>query len=160
MKIVLLGNAGAGKSTMAKHLIGDRNIACLSLDAIAWNEDVKRKSIAESIGLLHEFLSRNQQWVIEGCYGDLVEAVLPHCEELRFLNPGIDVCVSHCLQRPWEPEKFTSPEAQQAMLIHLIDWVKEYESRRDEFRLQRHREVFNAFKGKKLEYHHIEDYTA
>lgn len=35
MKTILPGNAGAGKSTMARRLIGSRNIPRLSLDEIA-----------------------------------------------------------------------------------------------------------------------------
>lgn len=160
MKIVLLGNAGAGKSTMAKRLIGDRAIARLSLDEIAWNPGVERKPLAESIALLEEFIHQHDQWIIEGCYSDLVEAALPHCSELRFLNPGVEVCVAHCRQRPWEPEKFASAAEQQAMLDNLIDWVKAYDHRTDEFGLQRHRAIFDAFPGKKQEYRRVAEYSS
>ncbi len=116
MRIVLLGNAGAGKSTMAKRLIRNANIPRLSLDEIAWNEGTQRKPLAESIRELEKFLSKNGQWIVEGCYGDLVEVALPRCAELGFLNPGIEVCVEHCRKRPWEPEKFASMEEQQALM--------------------------------------------
>ena len=158
MKIVLLGNAGAGKTTMAKQLMGEQAIAHLSLDQIAWNQSVTRKPLAESITLLENFIEIHDQWIIEGCYGDLVEAALPHCDELRFLNPGVNVCIAHCRQRPWEPDKFSSPEAQQSMLTTLIDWVKDYESRTDEFGLKRHREIFETFTGNKREYQSVSDY--
>ncbi|MEM9119037.1 MAG: shikimate kinase [Cyanobacteria bacterium P01_F01_bin.56] len=158
MKIVLLGNAGAGKSTLAKQLIGDREIALLALDNIAWQPDVQRKPLDESITLLEAFIHEHKQWIIEGCYGDLVEAALPYCDELRFLNPGIAVCVAHCRQRPWESDKFASPEEQDAMLHGLIDWVKDYASRTDELGLQRHRQIFDRFTGKKQEYHTVADY--
>ncbi|MEM9216525.1 MAG: shikimate kinase [Cyanobacteria bacterium P01_F01_bin.150] len=158
MKIVLLGNAGAGKSTMAKRLIGDRAIARLSLDEIAWDADVQRKPLAESLTLLQSFIDQHNRWIIEGCYGDLVEATLPYCDELRFLNPGVDVCVAHCRSRPWEPEKFASAEEQQSMLNTLIDWVKQYEYRTDEFGLKRHRIIFDAFAGKKHEYRSVSTY--
>ena len=86
-------------------------------------------------------------------------AALPYCDELRFLNPGVEVCVNHCWQRPWEPEKFSSPAEQQAMLNSLIEWVKDYEHRTDEFGLQKHREIFTAFTGKKHEYRSLADYA-
>ena len=38
MKLILLGNAGAGKSTMARRIIGDEPIPRLSLDEIAWDD--------------------------------------------------------------------------------------------------------------------------
>jgi adenylate kinase family enzyme len=90
MKVILLGNAGAGKSTMARRLIGGADIPSLSLDEIAWDQGTRRKPLTESLVLLSEFLGAKEQWVIEGCYGDLIEAALPHCTELRFLNPGIE----------------------------------------------------------------------
>ncbi|MGK7894186.1 MAG: hypothetical protein AB4372_11305 [Xenococcus sp. (in: cyanobacteria)] len=91
MKIVLLGNAGAGKSTMAKGLVGKQQVAILSLDEIAWNEGMVRKPLSESIVLLNAFIDKNEQWIIEGCYSELVAAALPYCDELRFLNPGIQL---------------------------------------------------------------------
>lgn len=160
MKMVLLGNAGSGKSTMAQRLIepSESAIALLSLDEIAWNPDVQRKPVAESIALLNAFIHQHDQWIVEGCYGDLVEAALPHCDELRFLNPGVAVCVAHCRQRPWEPEKFASPDEQNAMLKGLIAWVKYYEHRTDEFGQQRHRAIFDAFGGTKREYRSVTEY--
>lgn len=157
-RLVLLGNAGAGKSTMARRLIGDRKIPRLSLDEIAWHEGTQRKPLAASIRELEAFLKDNERWIIEGCYGDLVEFALPHCSELRFLNPGVEACVEHCRRRPWEPEKFASPEAQRAMLATLIDWVRSYESRDDEYGLARHRQIFDSFDGRKREYTSVTAY--
>jgi adenylate kinase family enzyme len=152
MKLILLGNAGAGKSTMARRIIGNADIPRLSLDEITWEQGTKRKPLAESLVLLHEFLGAKEQWVVEGCYGDLIEAALPHCTELRFLNPGIGTCVAHCYRRPWETSKFSSAEQQNAMLGRLIQWVKEYETRNDEYGLKRHRQIFDNFPGTKREY--------
>ncbi len=152
MRIVLLGNAGSGKTTMARRLADDRDIPQLSLDDIAWRTEGERKPLEESLRELESFIAANTEWIIEGCYADLVEAALPYCSELRFLNPGIPVCVAHCRNRPWEPDKFTSADAQDAMLEALIAWVQEYETREDEFGLRRHREVFDGFAGWKMEY--------
>ncbi|HWC17338.1 MAG TPA: hypothetical protein VG498_09990, partial [Terriglobales bacterium] len=97
MRLILLGNAGAGKSTMARRLMGSANIPRLSFDEIAWDEGFPspmRKPVEQSLTLLRQFILSNDQWIIEGCYGDLVEAALPHCTELRFLNPGVETCVA------------------------------------------------------------------
>ena len=158
MKMVLMGNAGAGKSTLAKRLMGDRAITLLPLDDIAWNANVQRKPLADSVALLNTFIEQHEDWMIEGCYGDLLAAALPHCEQLLFLNPGVAACVAHCYQRPWEPDKFSSPEAQQTMLEPLIDWVKTYETRTDEFGLQCHRQLFETFTGDKHEYRSVAAY--
>ena len=159
MKLILLGNAGAGKSTMARRLMGNGSIPRLSLDEIAWDPGPTRKPLPESVRLLHEFMQANDEWIIEGCYGELIEVALPYCTELRFLNPGVEVCVAHCHRRPWEPEKFSSPEDQKAMLDQLIAWVKEYETRDDEYGLKRHRQIFAGFAGRKREYTSISSYS-
>lgn len=158
MRVILLGNAGAGKTTMARRLMRGQPIPRLSLDEIAWEEGAERKPLEESILALRKFLADHDQWIIEGCYSDLVEVALPFCEELRFLNPGIHTCVEHCLKRPWEPEKFPSAEAQKEMLVNLIAWVREYETRTDEYGLQRHRQIFDGFSGRKKEYKSIDEY--
>ena len=159
MRIVLLGNAGAGKSATAKRLIENRDIPRLSLDEIAWGEGTQRRPMDRSREELLRFLDQYDQWVIEGCYGDLVEIALFACTELRFLNPGIEACVSHCRQRPWEPTKFSSPHEQRAMLDHLVEWVRQYETRDDEYGLKRHRAIFDAFDGCKKEYVSVASYN-
>jgi adenylate kinase family enzyme len=158
IRLILLGNAGAGKSTMARRIIGNRPISRLSLDEIAWDPGPKRKPLEASLRLLNEFMQSHEEWIIEGCYSDLIEAALPHCTELRFLNPGTEVCVAHCHRRPWEPEKFSSPEDQTAMLNQLVQWVREYETRDDDYGLRRHRQVFDRFQGPKREYTSIDTY--
>ena len=152
MRLILLGNAGAGKSTMARRLMGSANIPRLSLDEIAWDEGPRRKPLEQSLTLLRQFIRGKDHWIIEGCYSDLVEAALPHCTKLRFLNPGVETCVAHCDRRPWEPSKFSSAEEQNAMLTQLIQWVKDYETRDDEYGLKRHRRIFDGFSGPKREY--------
>lgn len=143
---------------MARKLIGSLAIARLSLDEIAWESDATRRPLEHSLKDLQAFIDRHAEWIIEGCYSDLIEAALPFCTELRFLNPGVATCVSHCRARPWEPEKFASPDEQRAMLDQLITWVSEYETRTDEYGLKRHRALFDNFTGKKREYRSVSEY--
>ncbi len=158
MRIVIIGNSGSGKSTMARALAAE-GAAVLPLDDIAWDPGVVRKPLAESVAALEDFVRRHDAWVIEGCYGDLVRAALRHCEELVFLNPGIETCVENCRRRPFEPSKFDSPEAQDERLDALIAWVRTYDTRDDEFGLACHREIFEGFDGRKRE-HTRQSHTA
>ncbi|MEQ8484844.1 MAG: hypothetical protein RIB46_10820 [Pseudomonadales bacterium] len=152
MRIVIMGNAGSGKSTLARRLAEARGLPVLGLDAIAFIDGPERRPLADSVAEIERFIGRHPGWVVEGCYGDLIEAALAHGDRLIFLNPGVEACVRHCRQRPWEPDKFETPEAQQAMLEPLIDWVRGYETRDDEFGLLRHRTIFEAFCGDKREH--------
>lgn len=151
MKIILLGNAGAGKSTFAGKLVALRPAARLSLDKVAFQGGVERRPLQDSITDVKRFIADNENWIIEGCYSDIIEPVLKYCDELIFLNPGIETCIAHCRARPWEPEKFSSRQEQDENLENLIEWVRSYGIRTDEYGLDRHRALYNSFHGKKRE---------
>lgn len=154
-KTVVFGNSGAGKSTYAKQLVAATGCAHMDLDTVAWEVDAttpRRCPVSESEQVISTFIRANGHWVIEGCYADLLSLVLPHAEALVFLNPGTEVCIDNAKNRPWEPHKYPTPEAQNANLEMLISWIKEYEQRKDEFSLVAHRKIFDSFKGKKTEH--------
>jgi len=160
MKVILLGNAGAGKSTLSKKLIAKNSAARLSLDEVAFHGGIERRPLEDSIADVKRFIADNDRWIIEGCYSDIIEAILADCEQLIFLNPGVDTCIAHCRARPWEPEKFSSRREQDKNLGNLIEWVGSYENRSDEYGLRRHRKLYESFQGKKREFNDPGDYAA
>lgn len=153
-RIVIIGNSGSGKSTLAASLARRHGLAHLDLDTVAWNatQPPTRKPLAESASAIAAFAATHPAWVMEGCYADLAELALPHSTQLRFLNPGTEVCIANCRARPWEPHKYSSPAAQDRNLSLLINWVRDYATRQDEFSLARHRHLFDAYAGDKREY--------
>jgi len=78
--------------------------------------------------------------------------VIKSANEVIFLNPGIETCISNCRKRPWEPHKYRSIEEQNSNLDMLVDWIKQYPTRNDEFSLESHQKLFDEFTGKKIEY--------
>ncbi len=160
MKLIILGNAGSGKTTFSRRLLAGHPAARLSLDEVAFDGGIERRPLHDSIADVRRFIAANEHWIIEGCYADILESVLPLCDELVFLNPGMETCIAHCRARPWEPDKFASSEAQNEHLENLIDWVRTYETRDDEYGLRSHRRLFDVFKGKKRELNNPADYGA
>jgi adenylate kinase family enzyme len=152
-KVLLFGNSGAGKSTLARQLSQREGLAHLDLDTLAWQPGMppRRRTLADSAHDVASFMAQNSSWVIEGCYSDLLELVAPECTEMLFLNPGIDACIANCRTRPWEPHKYASKAEQDANLELLVDWVRAYATRDDEFSLISHRRLFDTFPGEKLE---------
>lgn len=151
-RILIFGNSGSGKTTMARTLAAQHALPHLDLDSMAWSEPAVRRPVAESARLIEAFLNANSEWVIEGCYADLLDVALPHAREIRFLNPGTAACVANCRARPWEPEKYPSKAQQDEKLAFLLEWVQQYETRNDEYSLAAHRRLFDSFAGAKREY--------
>lgn len=153
MRILIMGNSGSGKSTLARRLAKEHQLAALDLDTIVWEPgQVAVPRAPEAVAAsLAAFVAANPGWVIEGCYGDLIEQVLPHCSQLLFLNPGVDACLANNRRRPWEPHKYASQEAQDAMFETLQDWVRTYDTREDAWSYAAHRRIFDGFGGDKAE---------
>ena len=135
MKIIVIGNSGSGKSTHARALAREHDLEHLDLDSIMWepNQIAVLRPTSDVQRDLKEWVGQRERWVVEG-------------------NPGLDVCLRNNASRPWEPEKYESPELQQSMYETLIDWVKGYYNRDDAWSYAYHRSMFDGFDGTKFEY--------
>ncbi len=134
----------------------------MDLDTVAWvpgAETPTRRSLNASSGEILGIIDAEQNWVVEGCYADLLEVTLSRATEMVFLNPGTDVCIENARKRPWERHKYSTPEAQDANLGMLIEWIKEYHRRPDEFSYVAHRRLFDTFVGQKREFNSNERVT-
>lgn len=153
---VIFGNSGAGKSTLARQLAALHTLAHLDLDTIAWlpcnlseGESPKRMPLADSRRHIERFIEQHPKWVIEGCYADLIELVLPYTSKLVFLNLPIKACIENAKARPWEPHKYPSKAEQDANLPMLIKWIENYDYRTDTFSQRAHQQLFDQFSGSK-----------
>lgn len=150
-RVLIFGNSGSGKSTRAKALADEHAMAHLDLDTLAWDpvERTTRRPLAEANAEMEGFRSEHASWVVEGCYADLIELLLPHASELLFLDLDVETCVAHCRSRPFEPHKYASQEAQDENLAFLIEWVRGYPEREGPLGRPAHLALYEAFPGKK-----------
>lgn len=157
MRFAILGNSGSGKSTLAHWLARSAPLAVLDLDSVAWEPDqpAVARSDAAAEADVATFCTTHTRWVLEGCYGNLIEAALPFEPFLIFLNPGLERCRTHCLNRPWEPHKYPSRQEQDAHLQFLLYWIAEYYTRDGPMSLAAHQAVFDRYPGRKLELRHV-----
>tara|TARA_R110000824_G_scaffold336_9_gene2306 strand:- start:104041 stop:104535 length:495 start_codon:yes stop_codon:yes gene_type:complete len=150
-KILIFGNSGSGKSTLARALAKTENLAHLDLDNYAWLDTMppQRAALKDSFAKVQEFLDKNQAWVIEGCYTDLLELLSSKANEIIFLNLPIESCIENAKNRPWEAHKYASKQKQDENLSMLLDWIAQYSQRDDVFSHAAHLSFYAAFSGKK-----------
>jgi len=151
MRIAIVGNSGSGKSTLARSLARAQELVILDLDTVAWEPEriaVPRDKL-QALAQVRAFCADTPQWVVEGCYADLIRAALPFASVLLFLEPGVQACIANCHSRPWEPHKFKSPQEQDRHFAPLLDWVRGYYQRDGDASLQQHQALFDAFEGPK-----------
>jgi adenylate kinase family enzyme len=150
-RIVIIGNSGSGKSTLAQRLAAETGAAVLDLDTVAWEPGkiaVPRKPVAAAAAV-QTFCGTHADWVVEGCYADLVRATFTFRPRLIFLDPGLEQCLANCRARPWEPHKYASKEEQDERLDFLLSWVAEYYTRSGDMSHARHQALFDAYPGPK-----------
>jgi adenylate kinase family enzyme len=154
MRVLVFGNSGSGKSTYARALAARHGLPHLDLDSIVWEpgQIAVQRSDGAIRQSLDDFLAEHNAWVIEGCYGELVEAAAGHCTRLVFLNPGLVACLANNTRRPWEPHKYASLEQQNSMLDALQGWVADYYTRGGPWSYDAHRRIYDAHDGEKAEY--------
>ena len=152
-RVILFGNSGAGKSTLAARLCREGQLAHLDLDLLAWEPTAPptRRALASSENDIDDFIGAHDGWVIEGCYADLLSIAGSAADTAIWLNLPVAECIANARARPWEPHKYSSPEAQDANLPMLIDWIGAYETRADTFSRSTHQALFAGFQGRRLE---------
>ncbi|MFT4924902.1 MAG: adenylate kinase family enzyme [Phenylobacterium sp.] len=155
-KILIFGNSGSGKSTLAKVLASSLQLAHLDLDPLAWlpmapgkKTPPGRMPLSQSAEQIKTFTNANAQWVIEGCYTDLLDITSAEANEIIFLNLEPQDCISNAKERPWEPHKYDSKAAQDSNLPMLIDWINQYVHREDVCSRSAHLQFYQSFSGLK-----------
>jgi adenylate kinase family enzyme len=157
MRIAILGNSGSGKSTLARRLSVSAmattaaRAEVLDLDTVAWEpgQIAVPRPAEDAAADVRSFCERGDSWVVEGCYAGLVEVALAFRPRLLLLDPGEARCIEHCRQRPWEPHKYASKQAQDERLEALLSWVRAYYTRDGDMSLAGHMRCFESYDGPK-----------
>ena len=114
-KILVIGNAGSGKSTTAKKIASDLELPCYSLDAVVWEEGWKRPSSAEVSQKIQQLINQ-ETWVIDGVDYKAMKAA----DVVLFLDIPRRTCFKNVAIRNW-PYLFKSrpglPESCPEILI-------------------------------------------
>ena len=78
MKVLILGMLGAGKSSLSYYLNHTYNLPTLNLDEVCRNpQNGSYYSQLEKVKKIEEFVSKHENWVMEGCQKELYTRVKP-----------------------------------------------------------------------------------
>ena len=150
----IMGNAGSGKTTLARKIAELSGATVLDLDTLAWQSNTSsptRCLLSESHQIILNFCSSHANWVVEGCYEDLLAATLPFNPCFVWLRTDVEECMARCKKRDFEAHKFASPDEQEAALPALLDWVAAYPLREGPMSESSHRNIYDEYRGWKHE---------
>lgn len=108
-KVVIIGSAGAGKSTLARQLSNSLNIEVLHLDRFFWGPGWKEKSLEERIAIQHELMQRDR-WIIEGTYLSSSDERLKAADTIIFLDIPVPTCLWRVIKRRVQDHNKTRPD--------------------------------------------------
>ena len=91
-RVLIIGNAGAGKSTFAKALAEKTGLPLVHLDKLYWRGDWEHVSREEFDVLLQTELVK-PRWIIDGNFNRTIPLRLQHCDTVFFLDYPTRVCL-------------------------------------------------------------------
>jgi adenylate kinase family enzyme len=97
-KIIVFGNAGSGKTTLAKVLHAKFHIPLYHLDRYYWKPGWERTD-REQFGKIHRELCERDQWILEGSYPKFLPERVAHADVVVFLDIPRYLCMWRVLKR-------------------------------------------------------------
>ncbi|KAN0093316.1 hypothetical protein V8E55_004100 [Tylopilus felleus] len=95
-KTHIVGNKGAGKSTLSAYLSTKLHIPHISLDEIAWQPGWQKKEADAFRGNVSALMAQNTRgWIVDGDYRALGTLVPDNATDIIWLDPPLH----HCLPR-------------------------------------------------------------
>lgn len=91
-KIIIIGNAGSGKSTFAKALASKLHLPLIHLDALYWQGNWEHLSRSEFDAVLEQALNK-PQWIMDGNFNRTIAHRLQHCDTVFWLDMPTWVCL-------------------------------------------------------------------
>ena len=125
-KIIVIGCAGSGKSTLSRELRDITGLPLFHLDNIWWKPDRSHISREEFDRKLDEILLTDR-WMIDGNYSRTYEVRFQACDTVIFLDYPFDVCMNGIKERGGKHRADISWTAQ-ALDPELVKLVERYET--------------------------------
>ena len=123
-RIIVIGCPGSGKSTVSRALHNKTGISLHHLDMMYWNADkttVEKSVFLERLSAVLE----NNEWIIDGNYGSIMELRMAACDTVIFLDYPLDVCLDGIKERRGKPRS-DMPWIETEEDAEFIEFIKNY----------------------------------
>jgi adenylate kinase family enzyme len=101
MRVLIIGSAGSGKTTLAKALVARLTTPVVELDALNWNPGWRSRVEEETDAFLADVAAAAaaRDWVIDGNYHRALPLVLRRATDLVWLDYSRAVVMSRVIRR-------------------------------------------------------------
>lgn len=98
LRVLIIGNAGAGKSTFAKKLAQKLALPLVHLDRLFWNGNWEHVTREEFDHLLQVELEK-EQWIIDGNFNRTIAHRLKYCDTVFYFDLPTLTCLQGITKR-------------------------------------------------------------
>ncbi|MFD3449416.1 DNA topology modulation protein [Microbacteriaceae bacterium 4G12] len=128
-KIVIVGSAGAGKSTLSRQLGAILGIKVYHLDQIFWTKGWISISREELIKYQQQTFKQDS-WIIDGNYSSTMDMRFTAADTIIFLNFPRARCLYRVVKRRIQYHKKTRPDmgegCEERLDLEFLKWVWDY----------------------------------
>lgn len=101
-KILVIGTTGSGKTSLAKRLSKELQLARVELDAFRWNPGWVMTSDEVFIERVQKFVFEHDQWVIDGNYSIVREILWSRADLVIWLDYPLRTVLAHLFKRSFD----------------------------------------------------------
>ncbi|MBY0291781.1 MAG: AAA family ATPase [Alphaproteobacteria bacterium] len=150
-RILIIGNSGSGKTWLGTTLSQKMNIPLHHMDTLRWDKGgYKIRRSAADINKDLDAIQKQDQWILEGVFGKMVERCLPFSTLLIWLDLPWEDCKQNLLSRGPQFEDFLNSNEKEEALNKLIEWASEHELRTDANSWDFFNNLYKNFKHTKM----------
>jgi adenylate kinase family enzyme len=128
-RVLVIGSAGAGKSTFAARLAERTGLPLVHLDAIYWAPGWIKTPKEEWSRTVDGLLARDA-WILDGNYAGTMDRRLAACDTAVFLDLPRTVCLWRAVKRRIVHHRRSRPDMREGCDEHLtwqlVRWIWDY----------------------------------